>query len=455
MSSRRAIYGFIFFLTVVIVHPNAAESAPYSLKDLFRLAIEQSEILKIEEEQIAIAETLKNKKKSLLLPRFTGYGGITEFTESKHAPETVVGTFTLPGTVIQPRHLASFGARFDYTLTMNGRELIDYTIARENIEKQKREFESQKEQYLMTVASAYFEVLRAKKMTEIAEANVNRLKAHRDAAEKRLKVGEVTKTVLLRAEGELSGAHSELIKAQNTWKIARVNLGRLVGMEGEYELREDPDGEVDIPSLDYLWELAIKERLDLKIRELDYRMAREYVRVAKGGNWPVISLSGVYSRTDQDPGAPTLNRESIYSQLTLQFPFFEGGLRQAEIREAKIREKQAELRIRDVIKAVKVEVEAAYLELMTQRSIIKSLEDQQKYASDNFNVISRQFEYGLASSVEVMDANTLLLSAQRKLAIAIFEERLCLMKLKRVTGILLKYLNSENSTRPFEIRNNR
>ena len=44
--------------------------------------------------------------------------------------------------------------------------------------------------------------------------NVGRLTKHRDAASVRLKVGEVTKTALLRAEAELSGAQSEEIKAK-------------------------------------------------------------------------------------------------------------------------------------------------------------------------------------------------------------------------------------------------
>ena len=52
-------------------------------------------------------------------------------------------------------------------------------------------------------------MLRAKKAFEITSPNVERLTKYRDAAAIRLKVGEVTKTTLLRAEAELSGAQSE------------------------------------------------------------------------------------------------------------------------------------------------------------------------------------------------------------------------------------------------------
>ncbi len=50
---------------------------------------------------------------------------------------------------------------------------------------------------------AYYDTLSDDKLSQIAQTNVKRVKKYRDAAATRLKVGEITKTVLLRVEAEL------------------------------------------------------------------------------------------------------------------------------------------------------------------------------------------------------------------------------------------------------------
>jgi outer membrane protein len=130
--------------------------------------------------------------------------------------------------------------------------------------------------------------------------------------------------------------------------------------------------------------------------------------------------------------------ESIFGTLRLNFPFFEGGLRVAETREAEARKRQAGLQYEELKKTVDVDVENAYLDYITQQSILESLRDQLSFASDNYNLVSKQFQHGLANSVDLIDANTLLVTAERELARAEFDYQLAVLKVKWSTGTLLK-----------------
>ena len=87
-----------------------------------------------------------------------------------------------------------------------------------------------------------------------------------------------------------------------------------------------------------------------------------------------------------------------------------------------------------------VEVETAYLDFLTQKGTLKSLEDQLVFAKDNFNAVTKQFEHGLAHSIDVMDANTLLVTAQRQLADVVYNYQLSIARLKRATGTLLQFV---------------
>ena len=122
----------------------------------------------------------------------------------------------------------------------------------------------------------------------------------------------------------------------------------------------------------------------------------------------------------------------------MNFPIFEGGLRVAEVKEARSKEKQSQLFYEDLKKTIEVEVQSAYLDLVTQKAILKFLEDQQAFAKDNYQAITRQFEYGLAQSIDIIDANTLLVSAERKVAEAGYNYQVAILKMKRATGVLLK-----------------
>lgn len=412
-----------------------AQQKVYTLEDLYRISLANSERIMISRENIRIAEADKGRAAAALLPRLTGFGNFTQFTEAKRSSQ---------GALIQPNDAASWGARLDQSMYINGREITGYRIAGDNVQRSRFDYRAAQEDYLMSsqfgvqsVTAAFYEVLRARKGIEIAEANVDRLTKYRNAAGIRLKVGEVTKTTLLRAEGELSGAVSEQIRVRNAYELARAQLVRVAGIPSDFELREAAPDEPRELRLEELQKAALVARSEMKSLELQKDIAEKNVRFVKGLYWPNLALSAVYTGADQDPASQTFNRESVFGGVTLTYPFFEGGLRRAEVDQARAQLRQAELLYRDTAKTVSVEVQNAYLELMTQKGVLKSLQDQLAFATDNFNAVSRQFEFGLASSLDVLDANNLLVNAQRQLANAEYGYQLSVYRLKRTTGLLL------------------
>ncbi len=402
----------------------------YSLEDLCRLALVRSEKLKVAQEELMIAETGNDKALSYLLPRLTASGGVTQYSQSK---------VTAGGSVLQPESASAWGVRMDETFSIIGRELTALAISKQSVAKSRYDLTAIREDYLLRyVAAAYYNVLVARKNLEIADSNLERLTKYRDAADKRLRVGEVTKTALLRAEGELSGAKSDRLQAQNGLELARAVLASNVGIAGDFSLRESsPPVEGEVPSLKVFQDQAFMTRADLKSLEAQKQIAAGQTKYAEGAFWPTVSVSGVYSASDQYPVTANLNRESIYAGVALNFPFFEGGLRKAEVAEAKARERQAALYYEDVKKGIEIEVRTGYLDLVTQKGILRFLDDQLLFARENYRAVATQFEFGLSNSLDVMDANTLLVSAERKVASAEYGYRLALLQIKKATGTLL------------------
>jgi outer membrane protein len=428
--------------------PSGILAQEYSLDDLYRAALQTAEKIKISEENIAIAQAGKSKALSYLLPRLTTFASLTNFTEAKYSPATTIptpgGNIIFPGSLIQPHAAGAWGIRLDENLSLGGREFTSLKISEENLEINQLDTYTVKEDYLLAVAFAYYNLLKAGKNLDIAEANVERLSTYRTAADKRFRVGEVTRTVLLRAEAELSEALSDRMAASNVLKLAMAHLQRTVGLKEAVSLKAEPPASMDIQPVETYVTTALTERSDLKSLEIQKTLATRQVRYASGAYWPSLSVSGVYLGLDQSPAAGTINREGIYAALALNFPIFEGGLRLAEVREARSREKQSGLHYDDMKNTIGIEVQAAYLYLMTQKAAMKYMEDQLVFARDNYQGVARQFEFGLADSIYVMDANTLLVSAERKVSDVSYNYQMAVMRMKRATGVLLKEILAKN-----------
>ncbi len=428
-------------ITVLAFSAGSGYAAEYTLDDLYQMALVRSERIKVSDEDVYIAGTTKEKAMSLLLPRVTGSSGYIRNNRTIYSDT---------GALVQPDEATTWGVRLDQSMSLSGREITALKITKDGIRRSRFDLLAVKESYMFSVAGSYYDYLRSKRAAEIADANVQRLTKHRDAAATRLKVGEVTKTALLRAEAELSGAQSDLVKSMNRQQFAKAYLARVVGISDEFSIRESPQTEVEAVetepliggcgplSIECLKETAERERPELKSLAIQKRMAEDQIRFTKGAYWPSVSVEGSYSRREESPPTAGIVRENVYGGVRMNFPFFEGGLRIAEVSEAEAKKRQADYAYADVKKSVGIEVDTAYLDYMTQRGVLKSLRDQVTFAKDNYNAVSKQFQFGLANSIDVMDANTLLVTAERQLLDSLFNYHLATIMLKRATGLLMR-----------------
>lgn len=442
-----------FILACTALLATAAAAQEYTLSDLYQQALKNSEKMKMAQENLYIAQYGKDKAWAVLMPRVTAYGTYNRYSEEKYNAYTTQLALPAPlstniniqnSVLIQPTESGTWGVRADQSFSLSVRELTALKVAGQTITKNEFDLEAAKSDFVLIVASAYFDAMKAKKALEITAANLERLTQYRNSVEKRVMVGELTKTALLRSEGELSGARADYLKATNAFQLARFTLARITGIEDEFRLKETALPAQENIELNALRAIAFDKRSDLKSYDMQVQIAEGYVTFARGSFWPNVNLAGSYNRADQNPVTQTLNRESLMGVVSLQFPFFEGGLRAAEYREAKAKERQAKLAYNDVKKSVGIEIQGAYLDLQTQKGALQFSEDQLTFAQDNYGAVARQFDNGLATNLDVMDANSLLLSAERSVADAYYNYQLAYLRVKRSNGTLLQFVIGSN-----------
>lgn len=427
--NKMSIQLFFIIFAIIFNQIPAYCQTMYSLSELAQLANKHSETIKIAEDDLNIAQLEKARALSVLIPRATAFGNMTEYKNDN---------ITSPDTL-------ALGVKLTQSFTLNGKELIALDVTKKSIEGKEFSLESIRSQYLLQVSQAYYNILSAQRYFEIAQSDVNRLTTHRDAVKEKLSVGNVTKTDLYRAEAELSKSLTEKVKAENGILQTKAVLRNLVEIEEDYNLKKAniEDIEKYHLSLEDIQTHALKNRTEIKEAKKNLEIARKTVRYEKSDFWPTISLEAGYKETDitydYRPRDVEYDTEDLYFKGELVFTLYDGGLRRAQIRQALANQRKAENALILQEKSIILDAKISFLDYQTAKSTLLNLQDELKSAQENFNAVQMQFKYGMADSIDMMDANTLLVTAQRRISDAEYTYYLSVLKILYTKGDLSKF----------------
>lgn len=430
---------FIGLIIIMIGARSKAMAQPMTLEKVYAKALQVNEQVTIAREGIDIARFEKDRALSAMLPNFEATASYTR------RPEAILSG----GNAIRAEEEKDFELRISQPLYSGGRAMATYKSAKEGIRATMEDLKVAQEELLFNVATAYYNVLKAQKNLSLSQVEVERLEKHQKDSESRFKVGEVTKTIVLRSQAELSRAKADLVRAEADLKTARDQLILLAKLPGDFEVSDPPAAFLPPGDEQALIQLAHQRRPDLASTSIREVIALNGIRFARGGFLPTLSLEGTYNRQDQDPENPFFFvRRDKQATVTLTLPLFEGGLRLAEFREARSKARQAELERFLLEDRIKVEVKTALRDLMTVNSILQNFKDQLAFAQENFTLVEKQFAFGLATNIDVLDANALLHQAQQQLSNTEYDRQLAVLKLQKTVGTFLDLANSTQNARP-------
>ncbi len=401
-----------------------ADVPTYGLEDLYGLALERSEEIRIAKNLHLIALQDEKRAFSVLLPTLSAFGDYIHYSE---------------GGAIAPEYGYEYGVKLKQQFTLNGRELIALRAARDTIQQRAYDMDAVIENFLFRVASAYYDVMNLKKRVDIARANVGRLEEHKQAVIKKRSLEEVPATDLLRTEAELSGAMAERINTENMLIYARSSLSRMLDLPGDYELLPaGGNGAITVVDpLETLLDVAMKHRTDIQSLNMAVRLADASIDITKSEYWPVLSFEAGYKVQETEPSYLAQD-DTLYGAAGISMVLFDWGFRKGAISQEKAARQNVELRLATLKKQVALEVEQAYLAIRAARQNILALKDKVAFSRANFEAVSLMFTLGQADSLDVMDANTLLQNSARELAEAEYHFELSRISLQRAQGVFRK-----------------
>jgi outer membrane protein TolC len=309
-----------------------------------------------------------------------------------------------------------------------------WRAAKSGVDVANLEAEVTKRDVMATVGLLYMEATRAAAAVNARQADMELSQQLLKLAQDRKKAGVATGLDVTREEVQLENTRQRLLVADNDHESAKLNLIRALGIDFDVRLTlTDELAFVRVASqspTDVL--LAAREnRAELKAQVTRQKLASLSLSSVTNERIPSLSLNGDYGWIGLKPDDALATR-SI--GLMLSVPIFDGGQREARISETRSRVRQESIRMEDVSDQITLEVRHALLTLDSSTQQVSVAEKGIELAMKELTFARDRFAAGLATNIEVTNAQTSVARARDNLIEALFRVNASRINLARAKG---------------------
>lgn len=425
-------------------YPGLAEDI-LTLEESINIALKNSLTLHSAKEGVEAAAARKKESVTGFLPKLNttySYTRLNEapFSRFRNLPAGVLipsGTEIISGT--QNNYYWTLEAR--QPLFTGGGLFANYQASKIGEDTARIEENAKQQDVVRDVKITYFNILRAQRIMETAGQSVEMLTAHREVAYNYFNVGMIPKNDLLHAEVELANGRQDLTKAQNAVELAKARFNTVLKRKifAPVQIVDILQYQPLEKQLDECLEAALKNRPELKISALKVEQAGKMVRVAQSEYFPTLSLVGNYTRYGDNAslsGSDYKDAENWSVMGVASWNFWEWGRTKFRVDAGRARENQALDESKELNDLIILEIKHAYLNLQEAEKQIAVSEKVIEQANENFRIARERFKESVATTTDVLDAETLLTKAKADYANALGDFNINRAILDRAMGII-------------------
>lgn len=306
-------------------------------------------------------------------------------------------------------------ATLSQTLYSSGRLRGNLAAARAAVAGGAEQLRQVEQQVVQNVIQVYASVLRDQARVEVGQENVQVLSGQLLQNRTRQRVGDVTLTDVAQSDARLAAAEAQLAALQADLAISRGQYLQVVG-HNPGTLEPLPVLAPVPPTLDMAFEMAEDENPSLRIAQYTEQQSSAVAAVRRGEQGPTVSLDGqaIYTndllRFDGRSG-----EKQLAGGITITQPIFQGGLTSSRIREADDRNRADQSSIDGARRQALQAVTSAWSQLSAARTAVVTGQRQVDSAQQAFAGMSCEELNGLRSTIETLNAEQELQSAQLQL----------------------------------------
>jgi len=296
------------------------------------------------------------------------------------------------------------------------------------------------QQVAVDVAAAFYRVLAQQSLVRVAQQSLDRSRRLRDASEAKLGAGLVSQLDVLRAQQLVAQAELQLFDAQSAMQDARDNLLLLMGHEpGEaIEIAADAPAAASPTDVDAAVATALTRRVDLQRATALIDDADRQLAYARNQLLPQVDVNLAYTRREtSDTFARSfgLDRFRFATFFTISSPV-DRTAQLVDFQNATIDRNRRERDAQTLRRRVVDEVRRAVRERDRLLRLIVAADTSVAIGRREVEVAQLRYERGLSDNLDVVTAETNLLTAESRREAAVADSAVSEIGLRAVLGVL-------------------
>jgi outer membrane protein TolC len=409
------------FLGGVPSGTRTTETITITVLDAMNRALEHNLGVLTAEEQLGHARGTRWRELSALLPNISAR--VSESRLQNNLQAFGFGSFgsafgNVP-TIVGPFNV--FDARVYLTQSVLDLGAINHTRSEtHNVNAAQYTYRGTRDLVVWVAGTLYLQALAADARVESARAQQQTAQTLHNQAVDLKQGGLVAGIDVLRSEVELNVQINRATTAANDAEKAKLQLARVMGLPLGQSFVLDP-ALPELPNPDLTVDQAVERAFATRA---DYQAALERVRAAEAARQAIVGEALPAVRLNADFGDIGLSPSDSHGTFSvtgaLQIPIFQGGRTRGRLLEA-----DADLRSRrdeaeDLKGSIYYEVRTAFLDLQATTSQLQVATKARDLAADQLTQSRDRFAAGVASNIEIVQAQETVAIANEQYISALY-----------------------------------
>jgi len=394
---------FLFVLSLVLLFPLQSESL--NLSEGLRIVSETGRDTLIARSREESAQSGVWQARSGLFPRIDAYANQT-WLANQPAAKTPFGTMFTSNDRYYAYGLSATQILYDFGKTYSSIDAAKYALKAKEIETRRAANRAS-----LDFIIAYYDLLEADKQLQVAGEDVQRYEGHKKDADARYSAGVVTRNEVLEADVKLADSRQRLLLAENlrSFRASRINSQLLRPLNDPVQPEETAKSPLPAITLEQAWAAAEAGSPEIQVIDAGISGQEESINSIRSEYLPNLFLQGGYQYQEN---RYVLHQDNWSLLAGISINLSSGGATRARVAAGKAELQSLRITREKIIDAVRLDVKNAHQDLRSSEQRIEVMKTSVAQAEENLRLQRLRYQEGVGTAIEVLDAVTLLSTAQ-------------------------------------------
>ncbi|MDE6769219.1 MAG: TolC family protein [Muribaculaceae bacterium] len=395
-----------FLIAIGIFNTSALE---LSLKECRDMALATDENIKIAENNVIGSDIDRQIARTAYLPNFAGSGNLLYYT-----PDSKIGDMM----TMQMRGAYMAGINLTQPIYTGGKITAANKMARIGKQISEEQLRATRMDVVADAEKSYWTYVAVLSKVDMMKSYLSMMDSIYDVTEFSVNTGMAPQQALLRVDTKRSEIIYRLQQTKAGADMCRMALCRIIGVEDTVSIVpvEPINSDFNLPgkeiSIDNRPEtMMLSKSIDIKKHEVTMARADFLPTIGMQLGWMAygnIKMKG-WSQDQTGnyiPVSSSMNSNGFMGVLSLQVPIFHWGEGIKKVKRAKIEVENARLSLERNKRLMQLEANQNYNNLVTGVALVKSAETALHEADENLRIMQEQYEVGLCTLTDLLEAQS-------------------------------------------------